>query len=237
MRPEKMAVATDSSNEMHLFRETGFFGEEELAIKHLRDADEILYAEGVDYCVMFGTLLGLLRHDGLIPWDDDLDIIIFDTDKFEKSGRRRFEERGYVIYDDVRVLEGKQKRCGYRIHAKHGIEIPGQTWKFPWLGVWEPEITKATMMLLPEEFQYSIEAFFPLKRRAFLDFTVNVPRLSGDIVKQYYGSDCMTSCMLHHLDHRQYKPTGFPTTKFNLEDVLKLLKENPSSSAELASIK
>ena len=33
--------------------------------------------------------------------------------------------------------------------------------------------------------------------------------------------------MLHSLDHRNYSPTGFPSTKFALADVLRYLKENP----------
>ena len=127
----------------------------------------------------------------------------------------------------MRILEGIERRCGYRIHSEKGLAIPGQTWKFPWLGVWEPDISDNIMTLPPEEFSYSIKDFFPLERRSFLDFTVNVPRLSEEIVKQYYGSDCMKICMLHGLDHRQYKPTGFPTTKFPLEDVLAFLEENP----------
>jgi hypothetical protein len=216
-----------NNDELHLFRKTGFFEEKQLALKHLRDADEILCSEEVDYCVMFGTLLGLLRHDGFIPWDDDLDIIIFDIEKFESRCRHQFEDRGYVVYDDMRILEGVERRCGYRIHSEKGLAIPGQTWKFPWLGVWEPDICRNTMKLPPEEFSYSVEDFFPLKRRRFLDFEVSVPRFPEEIVKQYYGSDCMNMCMLHNLDHRQYKPTGFPVTKFPLEDVLAFLEEKP----------
>jgi hypothetical protein len=128
------------NDEIRLFNKTGFFEEKELALKHLRDADKILFSEGVDYCVMFGTLLGLLRHDGLIPWDDDLDIIIFDTEKFESKCRYQFEESGYVVHDDIRILEGVKRRCGYRIYSEQGLDIPGQTWKFPWLGVWEADI-------------------------------------------------------------------------------------------------
>jgi hypothetical protein len=215
-----------TSTDLHLFKKTGFFEEKELALDHLRDADDILFPERVDYCVMFGTLLGLLRHDGVIPWDDDLDIIIFDADKFERRCRPQFEDRGYVVYDDTRVLGGVERRCGYRIHAERGLPIPGQTWKFPWLGVWEPDIHGSTMTLPPEEFSYSVDDFFPLERRRFLDFTVSVPRRPNEIVKQYYGDDCLEMCLLHNLDHRHYKPTGFPATKFPLEDVLAYLRED-----------
>jgi phosphatidylglycerophosphate synthase len=221
------------NNEFDLFNKTGFFEEKELALKHLRDADEILFSQGVDYCIMFGTMLGLLRHDGFIPWDDDMDIIIFDIEKFESRCRHQFEDRGYVVYDDIRIIEGVKRRCGYRIHAEAGLPIAGQTWKFPWLGVWQPDIRENTMTLPPEEFSYSVEDFFPLQRRCFLDFTVSVPRLSEKIVKQYYGTDCMEMCMLHNLDHRQYKPTGFPTTKFPLEDVLTFLDDQTAGGDTL----
>jgi hypothetical protein len=214
------------NEDLNLFKKTGFFEQKELALKHLRDTDEILFGAGVTYCIMFGTLLGLLRHNGLIPWDDDIDIIIFDTDKFEKECRHQFEERGYVVYNDMRIINGKERRCGYRMYSKQGLPIPGQTWKFPWIGIWEADISKDKMTLPPEEFLYSMQDFFPLERKAFLDFTVNVPRLSEKIVKQYYGDDCMEYCMLHNLDHRQYKPTGYPTTKFPLKEVLAFLDES-----------
>jgi hypothetical protein len=215
------------NNELSFFKQTGFFEEKELALQHLRDADEILMAQGVAYCIMFGTLLGKLRHDGLIPWDDDIDIIIFDCDKFEQTCRQKFEERGYVVYSDMRIIDGIEKRCGYRIHSEKGLDIPGQTWKFPWLGVWEPDFKESVFTLLPEKFEYNTADFFPLERVSFLDFEVSIPKRSKSIVKQYYGNDCMEICMLHNLNHREYKPTGFPDTKFPLATVLNFLKENP----------
>jgi hypothetical protein len=42
----------------------------------IRSIDEILERHGIVYWAEAGTLLGVVRHAGLIPWDDDVDIVI-----------------------------------------------------------------------------------------------------------------------------------------------------------------
>lgn len=42
----------------------------------MKDVHEVLISKNIQYWVMGGTLLGAIRHNGIIPWDDDLDICI-----------------------------------------------------------------------------------------------------------------------------------------------------------------
>jgi len=40
----------------------------------LTDIDRVCREHGLRYYLMYGTMLGAVRHQGFIPWDDDIDI-------------------------------------------------------------------------------------------------------------------------------------------------------------------
>lgn len=55
--------------------------------------DKLCRENDIVYCVDSGTLLGTIRHNGFIPWDDDLDVVV-DRDNYDKLMKVNFEIYG-----------------------------------------------------------------------------------------------------------------------------------------------
>lgn len=49
-------------------------------LKMLRVVADLCAANGIQWWLSSGTLLGAARHEGFIPWDDDLDIVLLKRD-------------------------------------------------------------------------------------------------------------------------------------------------------------
>lgn len=49
----------------------------------LLEIDRICKEENIKYYLFYGTLIGAVRHGGFIPWDDDIDIVLF-RDEYDR---------------------------------------------------------------------------------------------------------------------------------------------------------
>ena len=60
-------------------------------LKVLELVDKTCQTHGLTYYISAGTMIGAVRHHGFIPWDDDIDVIMFreDYEKFEENISKR----------------------------------------------------------------------------------------------------------------------------------------------------
>ena len=81
-------------------------------LEMLAEVDRICRLRNIRYNIIAGTLLGAVRHQGFIPWDDDADVAMLrdEYERFRKAVRTDLDtERFY--FQDIRDTEGY--RWGY----------------------------------------------------------------------------------------------------------------------------
>ena len=44
------------------------------------DMKSVLDRHGIEFYIQFGTAIGAVRHNGFIPWDDDIDVLVWESD-------------------------------------------------------------------------------------------------------------------------------------------------------------
>lgn len=103
----------------------------------LSELDRICCKYNIRYMVAYGTLIGAIRHNGFIPWDDDVDVCMprEDFEKFKQICKERLGEdlfyqdhetdpEYYYLIDKIRLNGTVFKEsfvAKYKIH--HGIYI------------------------------------------------------------------------------------------------------------------
>lgn len=73
---------------------------QEMELSILNEIDEICKKHNIQYFLIGGTLIGAARHNGFIPWDDDLDIAMFrnNYEKFIKIAKSELSSP-YLLKD------------------------------------------------------------------------------------------------------------------------------------------
>ena len=90
-------------------------------LEMLDEVERICKANGLKYFADSGTLIGAIRHEGYIPWDDDIDLVMLreDYDKFVQIAPKWLKEDLVLqtVYTEKNYLRGhaqirNSKTCG-----------------------------------------------------------------------------------------------------------------------------
>lgn len=70
-----------------------------MMLEMLKEVDRICKKNGITYMLFAGTMLGAVRHNGFIPWDDDLDIVMLrsEYERFLKSAERELDTNFFYL--------------------------------------------------------------------------------------------------------------------------------------------
>ena len=101
------------------------------------EIDRICREENIEYYLYYGTLIGAVRHGGFIPWDDDIDIVLFreDYDKLMKVLPEKLGEKywlqNYDTDEEYWHLYAKVRKKGTLYKEKNTENIPDEK-----CGIW-----------------------------------------------------------------------------------------------------
>jgi len=160
----------------------------------LEMVDILLKEKGIPYWVTGGSLLGAIRHEAMIPWDDDIDLALFIDDLGKVLLLRpELEKRGLVLLVKRHYLK-IFPADGHQIAHPDGGYYPH---RYPFIDIFlmthnEGKIVHASERLregfekdwLDEE---DVAEFTP---RKFGPLVVPVPRHARAYLERMYGEDC-----------------------------------------------
>ena len=105
---------SEEINKMEIIREIQLTN-----LKSLKKLDEVCKKYNLKYWAAYGTLLGAIRHDGFIPWDDDLDVGMLREDYEKLCVIPQYEWGEDCIFCDGKSEDIRHDKIFGRVYQKN----------------------------------------------------------------------------------------------------------------------
>ncbi len=164
----------------------GFDIHKDVAIDLLKQTITVLDRLNINYFLISGVLLGYVRHKDLIPWDDDMDLLV-DSSIYEKllliGDSLNFISKGI----DYKLLKVSFKDKVIPIRSKRW---ESDKYHWPFIDLFPYTINENKILFFDKE--WDLDKFFPIKKADFLGINCNIPNTPEYFLERNYG-DYMTA--------------------------------------------
>lgn len=188
--------------------ERGFGKYKPIALVLLKKTLDILEEYEIDYFFISGTLLGYIRHNDFIPWDDDIDLIV-DSKILDHISeiRERYDSEG-LQFLDMYGCKWMIKSCykGRVLLDDDVLDWPEDcdwTWPFVDLFVYGFDDNREKITFFRKE--WNADEFFPPQKVNFHEMTGNIPKNPDYFLSINYGPKYMEHLKSKNFSHKTEK--------------------------------
>jgi phosphorylcholine metabolism protein LicD len=191
--------------------------------KVIKYTTEFLEYNEINYCIESGTLIGCVRHEGIIPWDNDVDIMIFKDGYFKLQNLiDKFNDNPNNIFSILNMTPGYKLFYNNDCYGElfvYDLDEKTGLYRMAYPFIKQNSFYKPTFITSDIYYnyqRYKEESLFPTRKTIFEDFYVRTPNDIVDVLNNTYKGNllkCIYNVNLNN-QHEKIKLRGHKNAAF-----------------------